>query len=104
MNTNNGTPQIGKLQRRQFNIDWKTVATALIKERGIQEGIFRVALEFGPIVGVNAALDKQAVVPAAMVPVMRMCLIEEREVGPLSVDAAQVNPRHRIVMPFVGHN
>ena len=78
-------------------LEWKGVAIALVKALGLHEGIWGVWVEFA-IVGMNANVN-DVTRPAALIPVQRMGLRRETAVGPLSVDAAVVNPESLILVP-----
>jgi hypothetical protein len=68
------------------------VATALIKQQGIREGIWALSVEFG-LVAVNAGQNDDSLAPTALIPVKRIGLVKVEERSSLSVDASEVNPR-----------
>lgn len=79
----------------QYSFELKEVATALIKQQGLHEGTWMVALEFGLAAGFIGATPADAR-PAALVQVIRVQLVKQTaEPSPhphLIVDAAAVNP------------
>ena len=81
----------------QIPFSWKGAAVALVKAQNLHEGIFRVYFKFA-ILGANGTVNGH-LYPMAMVPVMEVGLIRCTEMDELSVDAAVVNPEHRILMP-----
>ena len=86
----------------QIPVDWAGVAAALVQHFGIREGIWRVALHFAPVVGLNANVNGK-LMPTAMVAVSGVILVRDRHVSPLAVDAASVDqPRSGIVRPDGG--
>ncbi|MEP7272850.1 MAG: hypothetical protein ABI882_15220 [Acidobacteriota bacterium] len=72
---------------------YKDVATALVRQHGIHEGLWGIYVEFG-IQGVNMpVIDPEGdIVPAAIVPVLKVGLQAFDEETNISVDAAKVNP------------
>jgi hypothetical protein len=77
----------------QYLFSYREIAEALVKHQGIHEGIWGIYLEFG-IAGANispGSTDDQ-VVPAAIVPVLKMGLQRFDKPNALTVDAAEVNP------------
>jgi hypothetical protein len=78
--------------------DWLGVATALVKAKGIHEGLWRIELAFDlRAASVRIGNDQQ--VPGAFLPVMAVHLHRVEVLDPLTVDAAVVNPEQRIIMP-----
>ena len=84
--------------------NWQEVAVALVRLKGIHVGYWRVGLEFD-CHGANANIPSGKVthtkVPAAFIPVINVNLkqVKEEDVDELTVDAAEVNPVTRILMP-----
>jgi hypothetical protein len=79
----------------QFSFDLKEAATALIKQQGLHEGHWMLALEFSLGAGIIGATPEN-VTPGAIVQVQKLQLIRQNALPPphphLTVDAAQVNP------------
>ena len=78
-------------QTTQIIFPFKDIAAALVKLQGLHEGIWGIYLEFG-IQGTNAGPTPTELVPAAIVPVVKIGLQKFTEETTLSVDAAKVNP------------
>jgi len=78
---------------KTYIFDYKEVAEALIKKQGIHEGLWGIYMEFG-IAGANIHLGPSAdtVVPAAVVPVLKIGMQRFDKPNALTVDAAQINP------------
>lgn len=75
----------------RFWFTYHEVATALIKQQDIRDGIWAVSCEFG-LAAITAGPDDERLAPTAMVPVRRIGLVKVEELGVLSVDASVVNP------------
>lgn len=75
----------------RYEFSYKEVATALIKQQDLHEGIWNVSLKFalGAIMGGPTA---EQAVPTAMVPVVSIGLNKVDKEGNTAVDAAKVNP------------
>jgi len=77
-----------------FAMSYQEIAEALVKQQGIHEGIWGIYVEFG----IGAANIKHPedpkgmVVPAAIVPAVKMGIQKFKEENSLTVDAAKVNP------------
>lgn len=78
--------------------NWQEIATALVKQKGLSVGLWRVGLEFD-LRAANVNVGTGFQVPAAFLPVLRMNIRQVKELDDLTVDAAVVNPRPRILMP-----
>lgn len=93
-----GSNPFGKLKSKvdTWSFGWVDVAIALVKEKDLHEGIWRVGLEFD-MSGVNVNVGPTTL-PAALLPVKRVFLTKEDKMGPMCVDAAVVNPERRIVL------
>lgn len=76
----------------QIKFSHTEVATALVKQHGLHEGRWMLAIEFG-INGVNVGPDDDNMNPAAVVPILKISLSRTDKVSNLSVDAAEVNPK-----------
>jgi len=77
----------------QYVFTHKEVAEALVKKQGIHEGLWGLYVEFG-IQGANINLPpaEDIVVPAAVVPVLKLGIQKFEKANSLTVDAAMVNP------------
>lgn len=78
-------------ERQLWKFDFKQVATALVKEKGLRTGIWAVYIEFGLGAG-NLHDSERRLLPTAFVPVVRIGIREAEVIDDLSVDAAVVNP------------
>jgi hypothetical protein len=82
--------------------DWKRLAIALVKASGLHSGIWRVRVSFvkPKDLTVNEEVPGLGIVtyPAQLTAMKGLMLVPDKEVGPLSVDAAIVNPDNRIVL------
>ena len=75
----------------------KEIAGALVKQQGIHEGLWAIYVEFGIGAGhVPFGSNTQEIVPAAVVPIVKMGIQRAEQPNPLTVDAAEVNPPARI--------
>jgi len=81
-----GEPQI-------ITFSYKELATVLIKHQQIHEGFWSVVVQLG-LQGANIKVgpSEEDVVPAAIVPMMKIGLQKLDKPTPISVDAAEVNP------------
>jgi hypothetical protein len=71
----------------------KEIAGALVKEQGIHEGLWAIYVEFGIGAGhIPAGPNTQEIMPAAVVPIVKMGIQRAEQPTPLTVDAAEVNP------------
>lgn len=77
---------------QQFLFGHKDVISALIVRQGLHEGIWQLTIQFG-IGASNIQNTTGEVAPAAIVPVVKIGLQRVDEVGPLAVDAAEINPK-----------
>lgn len=92
-----GTNPFASFKSTHHPMEWQRVATALVKEQGLHEGLWRVFFKFDLRVA-NVNMGEQ-LVPAAFLPVVAMGLMRVTELDPLTVDAAVVNPEVRIIRP-----
>jgi len=77
-----------------YGFDLKEVATALIKQQGIHDGLWIVAFEFNLGAGLVGP-TKEDVRPSAFVQINKISLVRQNEIlgAPnLIVNAAEVNP------------
>jgi hypothetical protein len=78
----------------QYSFDLKEVTIALIKQQGLHEGTWMVALEFNLGAGM-VATSPGAVKPGAVIQVNRIQLVRQDNpdsAPDLTVDAREVNP------------
>jgi hypothetical protein len=82
-------------EAKNYMFTYKEVAEALVKAQDLHEGLWGVYLEFG-IGGGNipAGPDNQTLVPAAIIPILRIGIQRFDQPNSLTVDAAEVNPAH----------
>lgn len=78
---------------KNFTFDHKEIAEAIIKHQDIHEGLWGVYIEFG-IVGanINQGPGEGNLLPAAIVPVMKIGIQRFDKPSSLTVDASKVNP------------
>lgn len=76
----------------QISFTHKEVATALVKEQGLREGIWALYVKFG-IRAMNIGGSDEDLQPSAIVPVLVIGLQKAEKLSNLSVDAAVVNAR-----------
>jgi len=70
------------------------ITTVLIKHYGLNEGYFDLSIEFN--IGIGAVgPNPDALLPGGMFGVSRIGLVRSKNAGPLSIDAAKVNPKKR---------
>lgn len=76
----------------QISFNYKEIAEALVKRANVHEGLWGIYMEFG-ISGTNIGPSPNSeLLPAAIVPVVRIGIQTYTEASSLTVDAAQVNP------------
>jgi len=74
----------------QYTFSHKELATVLVRELGIKEGIWGLYVKFG-VGATNAGPNETNLMPAAVVPVLSIGLQPFDKETNLSVDAAKVN-------------
>ena len=72
-------------------LSMKEVAELLVKHYGLREGLFDLLLEYQFAFG-NFGPTPSQVTPGAMIGLAKLGLARATQVGPLTVDAAEVNP------------
>ena len=77
----------------QCTFSHKELATILVKELGLHEGIWGLFFKFG-LGGTNLGPSDDKLLPAAIVPVMEVGIQKFEKETSISVDAAKVNPVH----------
>lgn len=71
----------------------KDLVTALVKDKGIHEGLWALTVQFGlGALNVNQAGDTEEINPAAIVPLLKLGIRSTDTTNGLTVDAAVVNP------------
>ena len=81
-------------EAQNYIFSFKQIAEALVKEQGIHEGLWAIYGEFGIGAGhIPTGLNTQEVMPAAVVPIVKMGIQRSEQPTPLTVDAAEVNPK-----------
>ena len=68
----------------------KEVAALLVKHYGLQQGLWELALEMQVAIGQFGAAP-EAALPGAAFGVTRVGLVRVEQVGPRTVDAAEIN-------------
>ncbi len=76
-------------EQKPITFSHKEVVVALLKEKGIREGLWGIFMEFG-IAGANVGSGPNDINPAAIVPVLRIGLQKFSEPNNLTVDAATI--------------
>jgi hypothetical protein len=80
-------------EAQNYTFTYREIAAALVKEQDLHEGLWAVYLEFGiGAANIPAGSDKETLVPAAIIPVVKMGIQRAQQPSPLTVDAAEVNP------------
>lgn len=79
---------------RDIPIPYTELATLLVRERGIHEGIWGICFNFG-LTATNLGPDDANVLPCAIVQIPALSLHRFEKITSISVDAAVVNPRPR---------
>lgn len=71
----------------------KDLVTALVKDKGIHEGLWALTVQFGlGALNINQAGDTEDINPAAIVPLLQVGIRSTNTMNGLTVDAAVVNP------------
>jgi hypothetical protein len=84
-----------------IKFEFKEVATALVKQADLHSGIWAIYFEFG-IGAANITDGNNLTLPAAFVPVVKLGLRRVDAIDNLSVDAAEINPKPKVVQPKGG--
>ncbi|MBA7569398.1 hypothetical protein ES708_11137 [subsurface metagenome] len=75
-----------------IEFDYKEIAEALIRYTDIHEGLWGIAIKFG-LQGANIGTGSGSdLMPAAIVPVLKLGLQRFDEPSNLTVDASEINP------------
>jgi hypothetical protein len=81
-------------EAQNYIFTFKQIAEALVKEQGIHEGFWAIYVEFGIGAGhIPAGPNTDALMPAAVIPIVKMGIQRAEQPTPLTVDAAEVNPK-----------
>ena len=75
-----------------IEFDFTEVAEALILSNDIHEGLWGISIKFGLQAANIGASEGSSVLPAAIVPVLKLGLRRFEEPNNLTVDASIVNP------------
>jgi hypothetical protein len=80
-------------EAQNYVFTYKEIATALVKQQGLHEGLWAVYVEFGiGAANLPAGPNPEIIVPAAIVPIVKMGIQRAPQPNSLTVDAAEVNP------------
>ena len=93
-----GDKAFKQVKTEHVDFNWQQVAIALVRAQGLHEGLWRVGMRFD-LRAANVTVAQDVMVPGAFVPVMGMNLMRVEKADYLTVDAAAVNPRPRLIMP-----
>ncbi len=78
---------------KNLTFSFKETVEALIKGADIHEGIWGIYVEFGlNAINIAAAPGTKDVLPAAIVPIVKIGIQQFQEENNLTVDASKVNP------------
>jgi hypothetical protein len=75
----------------RYTFTHKEVVESLIKRQGLHEGLWMLYVEFG-LGAINTGPAEDQIVPAAVVPIVKMGLQKGEKENALTVDAAKMNP------------
>lgn len=76
-----------------ITFEYKEVVDALIKRQDIHEGIWQLYIEFGiTAANIGQGPTKENVIPAAIVPLLKIGIHKVTEENQLTVNAAVANP------------
>jgi len=75
-----------------YTFEYKEITEALVKKLGIHEGLWGIYLEFGIGGGNIPGPSEHMVLPAAIVPILKIGIHRYSKPSSLTVDAAEVNP------------
>lgn len=76
-------------------LSMKEVAELLVKQYGLHEGLYDLLLEYQFAFG-NFGPTPAQITPGAMIGLAKLGLTRVEKLGPLTVDAAQVNPAAKV--------
>jgi len=75
-----------------ITVTHKELVEALITHQGYHEGIWQLYVEFG-ISATNMQTGSDQILPAAIVPILKIGLTKVGAEGPIAIDAAKVKPK-----------
>lgn len=79
-------------ETKTITFDYKEIAEALVKRQRITEGLWGVYIEFGlQGANINISPSGEALIPAAIVPVLKIGIQRFDEPNQLTVDASALN-------------
>jgi hypothetical protein len=82
-----GEPQI-------ITFEYKELATILIKHQGIHDGFWGVTIQVGLQTGnIQTGPSENDMVPGIALPLLKIGIQKQDKPNPLTVDAAEVNPK-----------
>jgi hypothetical protein len=76
----------------KYVYDFKEVTEALLRQEGISDGLWNVYIEFG-IAAANMGPTPQDIRPAAIVPIMKIGIVQTNDRSNLTVDASTLGVR-----------
>jgi hypothetical protein len=80
-------------EAQNYIFTFQQIAEALVKEQDIHEGLWAIYVEFGIGAGHIPGPTPDTLLPAAVVPMVKMGIQRAEQPTPLTVDAAEVNPK-----------
>lgn len=75
----------------QLSFSYQEVVTALLRERGIHDGVWQLVFSFG-IGAANAGESAESLMPVAIVPIKSIGIARVEAESNLTVNAAIANP------------
>ncbi len=81
-------------EAKLFTFKYQELAEILVKNQGLHEGHWGVYLEFA-IQGTNIGPNEADIVPAAIIPVLKIGIQRFDQPSGLTVDASKVNPSEK---------
>jgi len=80
-------------EANNYVFNHREIAEVLVKQQNLHEGLWGVYIEFGiAAANINQAPGEGSLLPAAIVPVMKIGIQRFPNENNLTVDAAKVNP------------
>ncbi|MBP1152104.1 MULTISPECIES: hypothetical protein [Methylocaldum] len=83
--------QVETEEPTRFAFSHKEIAEVLIKKQGIHEGIWSLYMEFG-LSAANVGQSESNLLPAAIVPVVKIGIQKAEKLTSIAVDASEINP------------
>jgi hypothetical protein len=81
-------------EAQTYIFTFKEIAEALVKRQDLHEGLWTIYVEFGIGAGnISTGPNAETLVPAAVIPIVKMGIHRADQPTPLTVDAAEVNPK-----------